>query len=213
MESLTICVWRWGRKYDGHYVERLKAGLKRHLAQEFTFAVFAPEAEDEYLTKVPGCFCRLRMFDPAWQEKHGLTGRIVSIDLDVVVTGPLDPLFDRDDKFSILHGGNAQNPCPYNGSMFMLRAGARPDVWRDFSLKRAGEIPHFEFPDDQAWFAHKIPDAAGWKVGIGSGVYAFQKPGWPKGDALPTDARIVVFPGWRDPSKFTHLDWVARNWK
>lgn len=210
---MAIVTWRWGKKYPGLYVDTLKAALKRHIKQEFTFAVFAPEAEDEYLTKIPGCFCRLRMFDPDWQEKHGLTGRIVSLDLDLVVTGPLDDLFDRPENFVILQGANYSNPCPYNGSVFMLRAGARPDVWKDFSLKRASEIPHFEFPDDQGWFAHKIPNAAGWKAGPESGIYAFQKPGWPKGDDLPKDAKIVAFPGWRDPSKFTHLDWVRNNWK
>ena len=211
-EPLSIIVWRWGKKYDGFYVDRLKAGVARNLKQEYRFGVFAPEAEDEYLTKMPGCFCRLRMFDPAWQEKHGLTGRIVCMDLDSVVTGPLDDLFDRPEKFVILAGANSANPCPYNGSLVMLRAGTRPDVWRDFSLKRAQEIPSFEFPDDQAWYSHKMPDAAIWKAGSESGVYGFQKPGWPKGEALPKDARLVVFPGWRDPSKFSHLDWIKQNW-
>jgi hypothetical protein len=213
VEGLTIAVWRWGSKYSGHYVERLKNALSRHVTQEFRFAVFAPEEEDEYLTKIPGCLCRLRMFDPEWQAKHNLTGRIVSIDLDVVVTGPLDDLFDRPEKFVILHGANSSNPCPYNGSVFMFRAGERPDVWKDFSLKRAGEIPFFQFPDDQAWFAHKMPDAGAWKAGSESGIYAFKKPGWPAGDGLPKDAKMVVFPGWRDPSKFTHLDWIGRHWQ
>ncbi len=209
---LNICVWRWGQKYPGHYVERLKAGLARHLKQEFKFGVFAPDAEDEYLTKVPGCFCRLRMFDPDWQRRHGLEGRIVSIDLDCVITGPLDELFDRPESFVILRGGNASNPCPFNGSMFMLRAGEHADVWRDFSLKNASQIPFHEFPDDQGWLAHRLPQAAGWAVGPESGVYCFQKPGWPVGEGLPNDAKLVAFPGWRDPSRFTHLDWVKTNW-
>jgi hypothetical protein len=212
VEGLTISTWRWGQKYAGHYVERLKSGIARHLRQEYKFAVFSPEAEDEYLTKVPGCFARLRMFDPEWQERHGIEGRLVCIDLDAVITGSLDALFDRPEKYTILHGGNSANPCPYNGSLQMLRAAARSDVWRDFSMKRAGEVPFYEFPDDQAWLAHKIPDAAGWKVGSESGAYCFQKPGWPNGDALPEGARFVAFPGWRDPSKFTHIEWVKRNW-
>lgn len=212
MEALNICTWRWGQKYPSHYVERLKAGVDRHLKQEHKFCVFCPEAEDEHLTFIPGCFARLRMFDPEWQEKHGLSGRIVCVDLDVVVTGALDELFDRPEKFVILQGANSANPCPFNGSVFMLRAGEHPDVWRDFSIKRAGEVPFFLYPDDQAWLAHKIPDAGGWKAGTESGVYAFNKPGWPKGESLPSDARLVAFPGWRDPSKFTHLDWIKKNW-
>jgi hypothetical protein len=212
LEELTICTWRWGTKYPGHYLERLRAGVARHLKQEYRFAVFSPTAEDEHLTAVPGCFARLRMFDPEWQAEHKIVGRLVCMDLDAIVTGPLDTLFDRPEEFVILRGGNASNPCPFNGSLQMLRAGARPDVWSDFSLKAAGEVPFYEFPDDQAWLAAKMPDAAGWTVGPESGAYCFQKPGWPKGEALPADARFVAFPGWRDPSKFTHLDWVKRNW-
>lgn len=211
-DALTICTWRWGTKYEGHYVERLKASIARNVRQEYRFAVFAPEAEDEHLTKVPGCFARLRMFDPAWQEKHRLKGRIVCVDLDCVVTGQLDALFNRKDGFTILQGVNAANPCPFNGSVWMLRAGFRPDVWSDFSLKAAGEIPFYSYPDDQGWFAHKMPDAGAW--GPRDGVYGFQKPGWPKGqgDGLPDNARLVAFFGARDPSQFTRLDWVKQHW-
>lgn len=212
MDAITICTWRWGGKYAGHYIERLKAGIARHLKQEYKFAVFSPRAEDEYLTKIPGCFARLRMFDPQWQSDHKIEGRLVCIDLDTIITGTLDPLFDRPENFVILQGANASNPCPFNGSLMMLRTGTRSDVFRDFSLKRAGEVPFHEFPDDQGWLWHKIPDAAGWKAGPESGVYAFQKPGWPKGESLPNGARVVAFPGWRDPSKFTGLEWVRKNW-
>lgn len=211
-DPLNIITFCWGKKYGGEYIERLKAGLMRHLKQEFRFGVFAPEAEDEYLTKIPGCFGRLRAFDPDWQARHGLTGRIVCIDLDVVIAGSLDALFDRPEPFVILAGANATNPCPVNGSLWMLRAGYRPDVWSSFSIARSYEVKFDAFPDDQAWFAAKIPDYASWKCGPESGVYSFKKTTWPQGDDLPKDARLVVFPGWRDPSKFSHLDWIKQNW-
>jgi hypothetical protein len=212
---LHVVTFRWGSKYAGHYVERLKAGIARNLKQEYIFGVFAPMAEDEYLTKIPGCFCRLRAFDPEWQARHNIIpgDRIVSIDLDTVITGPLDPLFDIGDEFAILLNANMSNPLRYNGSVFSFMAGYRPDVWSDFSLKSASQIRYSEFPDDQAWLEHECPDAKNWEVGPDSGIYAFAKKKWPAGEALPKDARIVAFPGWRDPSKFSHLDWIKNNWK
>jgi hypothetical protein len=210
--DLTICTWVWGRKYGAKYIERLAAGVERNLKQPFRFRVFSPQAEDEHLTDIPGCFARLRMFDPKWQAEHKIRGRLVCMDLDLIVTGGLDELFDRPDDLVILQGANASNPCPYNGSVFMLQAGTHQDVWADFSLEAARETAFYSFPDDQGWFSHKIPGAAGWKCGSGSGVYAFKKPGWPRGDDLPADARIVAFPGHRDPSQFTHLDWVKKHW-
>jgi hypothetical protein len=155
------------------------------------------------------------MFDPAWQERHGIApgDRVVNLDLDMVVTGALDPLFDREDDFTILQGINTTNPCPYNGSIWMLRAGARPDVWSDFSLENYAKfkVPVHAFPDDQGWFHTLMPTAGAW--GPKDGVYGFRKKHWPSGEALPEGARIVAFPGWRDPSKFEHLDWVQSNWR
>lgn len=205
----------WGSKYGPEYVERLRAGVARHLNGEYRWHVFSPDPRDEYLTEIKGCFCRLRAFDPEWQTKNGIVpgDRIVSIDLDAIVTGSLDPLFDRPEPFVILQNVNSSNPCPMNGSIWMLTAGYRPDVWHDFSLDAADKITKFEFADDQGWFWHKMPDAAGWNAGPESGIYGFQKKGWPKGTALPEAARLVVFPGWRDPAKFSHLDWIQRNWR
>lgn len=212
-EPLNILTFRWGKKYPDFYVDRLRSGLQRHIKQEFRFEAVKPEPDDEYLTRIPGCFCRLRLFDPKWQEKNGLTGRIVCIDLDVVITGDMDPLFDRPEPFVILAGANANNPCPINGSIWMLRAGYRPDVRSDFTIARSYQVKYDSFPDDQAWFAAKIPDYASWECGPKSGIYAFQKPGWPPGDTLPKDARMVAFPGWRDPSKFPHVNWIREKWQ
>lgn len=210
---LTVCTWLWGAKYGESDVRKLQAGLKRHLKQPYRFVVCQPGQEDRHLTEIKGCFARLRMFDPAWQAQHPDADRFVCIDLDVVVTRELDPLFYRPETFLILQGANAANPCPFNGSLWMLRPGTRPDVWADFSLEAAAKVPHYDYPDDQAWMAHKLPQASGWKAGPQSGVYAFKKPGWPKGDDLPGDARLVVFPGWRSPEKFSHLSWVKQHWQ
>lgn len=214
MEKLNICTWLWGVKYDKSYVNRLYAGLSRNINQPFNFMVFSPAKEDEHLTKIAGCFARLRMFDHNWLDEMGIEPgeRLACLDLDVVVTNKLDETFNRDEPFVILQGANASNPCPYNGSIMMIRAGYAPEVWKDFSLEAARKAPYDSFPDDQGWLHHKLPNAAGWTVGKESGIYAFQKPGWPKGFELPTDARLVVFPGWRDPKSFAHLSWIKKNW-
>ncbi len=209
---LTVCTWVWGTKYGLEYVERLAAGLRRNLTQPYRFELVGVEDRDQELLSVPGCFPRLRMFDPEWQRDHGIDDRLVCVDLDVVITGPLDSVFDRPEPFVILGGANSHNPCPFNGSLMMLRPGAHPEVWSDFSLEAAKHIPFYAFPDDQGWLWHKIPDAAVWPAGRQSGVYSFRKRGWPSDDVLPSGAKMVAFPGRRDPSQFTHLEWVKQHW-
>jgi hypothetical protein len=186
--------------------------VARNMKTSHRFLVCPPDPRDEGLTTIPGCFARLRCFDPEWQARQGIApgDRILNLDLDLVVTGELDSLIERPEPFVILQGVNAANPNPYNGSIWSLTAGYRPDVWSDFSLEAAGRVPWYAFPDDQAWFRAMIPEAGA--IGPSDGFYGFQKPGWPDGLDLPVNARAVAFFGRRDPSQFESLPWVRTHW-
>lgn len=214
---LTVCTWIWGDKYKDGYVEKLQAGLARHMNQEYQFRVFSPPPEDMPLTEMPGCFARLRMFDPIWQERQGLKDGdpLVCLDLDNIITRSIGTLFNRPESFVILRGANTKNPCPFNGSVMMLRVGSHPKVWSDFSVEASRRIHYHKFPDDQSWLHHKIHNAAGWQCGPKSGIYAFQKHEWGGKDCivLPPEARIVCFSGRRDPSQFLHVPWVQDHWR
>jgi hypothetical protein len=211
--DLTIVTWIWGKKYSGHYISRLERGLRTHLRRPFRFVVCSPYPTDEPLWK--GCFCRLRMFSPSFQRHYGIEAgmRVACLDLDIVVTGELDPVFDRRESFVIFQGANVANPCPFNGSVMLFTAGKHCDLWENFSLEKAASIPFYKFPDDQGWIHHVLPQAAGWQCGKASGIYAFRKNGWPRDDRLPADARMVAFPGARDPSHFQHLPWIREHWQ
>lgn len=229
--ALTICTFLWGNKYSLQDVLRLRAGLKRHLKAPHRFILltepkrrieFPPwigqppyierhDIEDLVLIERKGCFVRLRLFDPEWQQRKNIKGKVVCLDLDMVITGRLDRIFDREESFVILKGANAANPCPYNGSVWMFEAGTHSRLWTEFSLEKAGKINFYEFPDDQGWFWHMLPNAATWQCGLSSGIYAFQKPGWGNANSLPPDARMVVFPGWRSPRQFLHLPWIKEH--
>jgi|GEM_PF-4195643 len=211
---IHIGTWLWGNKYPKYYVTNLKAAVGRNFEGPYRFHVWKPPAEDVPLTKIQGCFARLRTFDPEWQARQGILPgeRIVVLDLDLVVTAPIAPIFDRKDGFAILQGVNSSNPNPFNGSVWTLQAGYRPDVWKEFSIEAARAVPFHDFPDDQAWFFHKICYAGA--IGPADGVYAFRKKGWPANSTdLPPGARIVAFPGHRDPHQFHWLKWVRKHWR
>src|SRR4051812_2641221 len=112
--ALVVTTWLWGH-YGEHYVRRLASAVHRNLNEAHRFICFTdtrrhlPNIEqhpirDMDLTRVKGCFARLRLFDPEWQEKLGIApgDRVVNLDLDLVVTGELDPLFKMSRDFTIL---------------------------------------------------------------------------------------------------------------
>jgi hypothetical protein len=211
--TLHIGTWVWGTKYGPQYIDRLRNSVARNMSEPYQFHIWEADKRDNELTMVPGCFARLRAFDPEWQTSKGIlpNDTLVVLDLDLIVTGSLRGIFDSGYGFRILQGVNSVNPCPFNGSVWALKAGYRPDVFSEFTLEKAKGIPWYAFPDDQAWFHYMMPNAA--SFGTKDGIYAFKKVGWPAGDNLPRDAKIVCFPGFRDPSQFKHLKWVQDNWR
>lgn len=177
-------------------------------------AVHLIDEEDEPLLKMLGCLARMRMFDKSWQERIGAKpgDRIVNIDVDCVIVNALDPLFNLGHEFTIMQGFNTTNPCPFNGSLWMFRAGERFDVWDDFSLEafKKFRVPIHAIPDDQGWLHHKFPKAKAYHPG--NGVYCFKKKTWPGGLELPKGARVVAFPG-RSPEKYKELKWIKEHWR
>jgi hypothetical protein len=132
-------------------------------------------------------------------------GRIVSMDLDTVITGDLTSLFTREEDF-VIWGGRAAQPktripfCWYNGSLMMLRAGTRTKVWDTFDPKRSPQEAHRANArgSDQGWIAFCLGEKeATW--GESDGVFSYRSHIIPNQGKLPSSARLVAFHGNHDP--------------
>src|SRR5690606_4263583 len=80
-------------------------------------AIYGPDTHD--------CDPRLKAFDISMREFIG--PRFISLDLDVVITRDVTPVFNRPEDFLIW--GVRGRRTPWNGSMWMMNAGARQHVW------------------------------------------------------------------------------------
>lgn len=141
----------------------------------------------------PACYRRLRLFHPDAAQWFG--ERFVSIDLDTVITGDLTSVWNRPESFVIW--GKTNPTTYYNGSMMLLEAGARPQVWTDFdpvesplAAKAAGQ-----FGSDQAWISYCLgPGEAMWSYL--DGVYSLRNDFGPgRYRRPPPNARLVFFHG------------------
>lgn len=160
----------------------------------------------------PSCYRRLRMFHPEIAQTFGQ--RFVSLDLDVVITGDLTPLWDRTEDFVMT--GDTNPRTHYNGSMVLMTAGARPQVWTKFdpveSPRAARAAGHFG--SDQGFISYLLgPNEKKWTTA--DGVYSFRNHLQPKGCALPTDAKVVIWHGEHDPwSAFgMRIEWVRQHYQ
>jgi hypothetical protein len=179
---------------------------------------------------VPGtCLVKLMSHRP---DIAGLLGdRICVMDIDCVVTGNLDPLFDRDEPAvwwknpNYTEGGRRGF---YQGSMQLFSAGARSFLWSDFNQSSAQLINRRFGGAEQAWISERLNTSwpePGWNWSdpcwtdadgvYGAGRLFNGRQGIGVQTELPENARIVFFPGDRAPSQPDVRDkhpWIAEHY-
>jgi hypothetical protein len=218
---ITILTWLWeqpgGRtKFNMNHVAVWADMVKRNLKMPHQLACVTnfgglpkgverikPPGDFEDITSRrwgngrPNCYRRLSMFRRDAAKIFG--ERFVCMDLDCVVGDQLDPLFDRSDDL-VLFKGTSQNR-PYNGSMMLIRAGCRPQVYEDFTQATADESGDKFCGSDQAWLAHRL----GWKEKVWyerHGVYFYgslYNSLRKNHHHRPANLRLLFFPGKMKP--------------
>lgn len=223
---ITILTWLWkqpnGRTaYTADHVNIWASMVSRNLAMPHELAcvtnmprgidpkvrIITPPGEFEDVTTPrwangrPSCFRRLAMFRRDAAAMFGK--RFVCMDLDVVIGGPLDPLFDRSDDL-VIFKGTAPNR-PYNGSMILMTAGCRPQVYEKFTQDGAIEAGQLYTGSDQAWLAH---------------ILGYGEATWSEADGVhwhgsrpmrtETEPRVLFFPGTLKPWSLVHINKFVR---
>lgn len=185
----------------------------------------------------PQCYVKLNAFGPEAAARIG--PRFCSIDLDCVVTGNLDAILSRPEDFIIWRRADFDKRFDFlqrgffQSSMWMMNAGARPDVYGDFhgaetldSLRnhpRAEQYLHTE----QGWLLYKLEQNGEATWDARDGIFDFR---WlaarAAGDGvsptkaakyavpeLPGEAKIVMFPGKIKPWDRMDVPWIGENWQ
>lgn len=229
---LTVVCWKWSRPgyrsiFTGKHVNALARMVDRHYTKPHRVLCITNDpidiergitivTDDEDFLDVPSphggmsptCYRRLRMFKPDIGQVFG--ERFVSIDLDVVLTGDVTPLWDRPEDIVLYR--DPLYPTQFNGSMVLMTAGSRPQVWDDFDPLVSPRMARVsgKVGSDQSWISYKLPGEATW--GPEDGVYSYRKDIENTG-VLRKDARVVVFHGRTDPwTTGQRLPWVREHW-
>lgn len=166
----------------------------------------------------PNCFVRLKAFSKDFEKIAG--DRFVSIDLDCVITGNIDPLFDHDNDFMIW--GQTHDINPYNGSMWMMNTGSRSKVWDDFDPVKSPALARTKgfFGSDQSWMCYALgPNEKRWTTA--DGVYSYrnhirnEKNISGVANSLPSNARLVFFHGQYNPwdAEMQKIEWVEQHYR
>ena len=217
----TITCIKWGTKFPPYYVNRLYAGVKRHMDRPFRFVCFTEHPEgirDEVeifpLPEVPfedemvkamttgkrrGAWRKLTMLKPGAGK---LSGPCIGMDLDVVVTGPLGPLLDykpgkmcmgRDwlEKRRRRPGGH--------GSVFRFDPALHGYLYSDFaddlqgSIAYRGEQKYTSMTSLKHGDLEYFPD--GWICSFKRQAIPYFPLNFIQQPRLPEDCRVMCFHG------------------
>ena len=155
-DRVNILCLKWGDYYGPEYVNRLYAGVRRNLKRPFRFvcvtdnasglaegveAVPIPDDPGVIGRDWPNIFVKLCLFKDGFADLEGPT---LFLDIDVLVTGPLDRFFDfRPGEFCIIRNWVewrkslfSRLPLIGNSSCFRFDAGSSGAVYDTFTAEK-----------------------------------------------------------------------------
>lgn len=237
---LDVVCWLWTptkeyrSQFSTTHVNILRRMVERHYPHPHRFncitdhtSGFDPEVrvipiwddfakmESLYGPNTPSCYRRLRAFSRDMVEIIG--PRFVSVDLDVLIRDDVSSVWNRPEDF-IIWGASARR-TPWNGSMWMMNAGAREKVWTDF-VKNPEKAVHKArgagfYGSDQAWMNYVLgPKENHWNEK--DGVFSYRMHVKPNKYQPPKGSKIIFFEGHYDPwnAQTQQLcPWVAQEYR
>jgi len=105
-KKTVVCVLRAGGDFTTEYVRRLYDGIARNTARNFRFVCLCDvefESELDFIETrtlsfdLPGWWAKMEMFKPSMAD----LGDFLYIDLDTIISGSMEPVFDVDEPTSL----------------------------------------------------------------------------------------------------------------
>jgi hypothetical protein len=242
---LSVVTFKWTKpgyrsKFTLDHVATMARMVRRHYADKHRFVCFTDDVDkvthcvsddvpyvlaplwsehadvpNPHGPHNPSCYRRLRLYS-GWARK-ALGPRVVQIDLDMVVTGDLRPLWNRPEPF-VFWQDQLNRHGWINGAMQLITPGLCPEIWDNFD---PANTPKFAkaagcWGSDQGALAYhfnsdKHRHLIG-RWGAEHGAYSWRVHCKPNGGELPADARIVNFHGAEDPWTLD-APWIKEHYR
>lgn len=242
MQRFVICM-KYGTAYPAAYVNVLFNAVKSAMQGDFRFICLTDDAKgihpDVEIHGIPGVglspaewfvggvWPKIGLFDAHF---HGLKGRALFIDLDMVVMRGLNAFFELDAPFVGLNAGpgwgRGGHPTEFGSAVISYELGKWGQIAEKFRAEKAQIM--FSFRTEQAFVATQIETMNYWPEGwIMSFKRSLRQPlvkdlfVQPKHP--PETARMVAFHGTPRPrdllpggplfwDRFPHMGWGTVSW-
>lgn len=218
-----ICI-KWGSKYGPEYVNRLRGMIARNITPPFRLFCFTDDAaglhpdievrplpvfDYEAPVRTRGKWPKSRL----WGDLGDVTGVVLFLDLDVIITGNLDPFFTYGDPGDTILGRNPNTPLERLGqtSVYRMRVGTLKPLQALFRADPQGVADRYGY--EQRFVTRNAPGGVRfWPRGWLAHFRMHSIPVFPlnylRPPRVPRGSRIVIFAGALNPP-----DAIAGRWK
>lgn len=240
MSDRVILCMKWGTKFGPEYVNNLHAMVRRQLDPPFRFICLTDDDRDlapgiEALP-IPDLHLPAGAPERGWKklttfeaDLHGLCGRALFLDLDVVIVDRLDPFFEHPGTFLIIHDWLRPSRIEGNSSVYRFELGAHSDVIAH--LRDHFDAVRASFRHEQAYLSDFLHEQGRLSYWPDEWCVSYKRRCIPRGlkklwqtPAPPPGARIVIFHGrpnpheavagrgnkWYRPARPAR--WIAEHW-
>lgn len=210
----TVICAKWGTRYSPEYVNTLWSMIQRNTARPTRLICYTDDASglhpDIVTLPIPEFGLPAKRRKSTWrklafwnQDLKGVSGDVLFLDLDVVITGSIDDFFDYapDATFCVILNWTQKRQRIGNTSVFRFRVGAHSYLSEAFDT-RAEQILQ-SFANEQTYVSRAISQITFWPPQWCLSFKHSLLPLWPlnfvRPARLPRSAKVVCFTGKPDP--------------
>ena len=223
----TIICMKWGTRYGPEFVNRLFNAIQRHTKRKTRLVCFTDDNEginpNVQIEPIPEINLPANLIQTPWRKLTmwkaplaDLAGDVLFLDLDLVITGNLDDLFDYEPRrFCVIQNWTQIGKKIGNTSCFRFPVGKHTHIFDDIQINREPILEKYRI--EQVYISKEIDDMVFWpEIWCASFKHSLM-PKWPlnffKTPILPTDTRIVAFTGKPDQDEAVNGIWPAPWYK
>lgn len=227
MQQLIVCM-KWGERYSSDYVNYLWSMISRNTKRNTQLICYTDNpvgvVPDVKCYPLPEISLPKRIENKPWRkislwrpELTGLSGDVLFVDLDVVITGSIDDFFDYEPNstFCVIENWSQPGSKIGNTSVYRFRVGAHPYLFND--LVNDPDRILASFPNSQTYISRSIREMRYWPQSWCVSFKHSLLPRWPlnffKSAPLPPNTKVVCFTGKPDPDEARDGRWPSAWYK
>lgn len=217
MKKISIICMKWGTVYGPEYVNILHAMVKRHLSLDHDFICFTDDRtginKNIECRDLPNISLGSAPSFAGWRKistlspELGIEGTILFLDLDLVITGSIDCLFDyKPGSFCIIENWSQMNQMTGNSSVYRYEAGTHNDIFEHFNNNC--EDVYANYKSSQLYMTRKVAENHKVEFWPDEWVRSFKRHSIPNRfmryfvkPKLPKNCKVLVFHGPPKPSE------------